>query len=49
MSHRIEYLTNDGGTIIEYTDETRFNTLVAEANTGLIEIVNSSRYDITSC
>ena len=45
MSHRIEYLTIDGGTIIEYTDEIGYKQLLAEANNGIITILNSNRYD----
>lgn len=44
MSHRIEYLTIDGGTIIEYTDDQGYARLVDEEATGFIKIQNHSRY-----
>jgi hypothetical protein len=48
MSHRIEYLTIDGGTIIEYTDEVGFEHLLDDAKLGIITILNSNRYDSSS-
>lgn len=48
MSHRIEYLTIDGGTIIEFTDEKGFKHLLDDAKQGIITILNSNRYDISN-
>jgi hypothetical protein len=48
MSHRIEYLTIDGGTIIEYTDENGFKQLLDDEKLGIIRILNSNRYDISN-
>jgi hypothetical protein len=47
MSHRIEYLTIDGGTIIEFTDDKGLQKLQAEEKLGFISILNKSRYDIS--
>ncbi len=44
MSHRIEYLTIDGGKVIEYTDDKGYARLANEANMGYIVIENHSRY-----
>jgi hypothetical protein len=44
MSHRIEYLTIDGGTVIEFTDDKGYARLANEADMGYIVITNYSRY-----
>ncbi len=44
MSHRVEYLTIGGGTVIEYTDDKGYARLANEANMGYIVIKNYSRY-----
>ena len=44
MSHRIEYLTIDGGTVIEFTDDKGYARLTNEADMGYIVITNYSRY-----
>lgn len=45
MSHRIEYLTIDGGTVIEYTDDKGYARLEEDAKEGYITITNISRYE----
>ncbi len=45
MSHRIEYVTIDGGTIIEFTDDNGYARLNTEAEAGTIVIQNYSRYE----
>lgn len=45
MSHRIEYLTIDGGTVIEYTDEKGYARLENDAQMGYIVITSISRYE----
>lgn len=44
MSHRIEYQTIGGGTIIEFTDENGLKNLEKEAEEGIITILNRNRY-----
>ncbi len=48
MSHRIEYLTIGGGTIIEFTDDKGLARLEEQAKLGLISIQNQSRYEINT-
>lgn len=45
MSHRIEYTTIDGGTVIEYTDELGYARLVNDAELGYIVITKTNRYE----
>lgn len=47
MSHRIEYLTIGGGTVIEFTDDQGLARLKEAAQLGFIHIQNQSRYDIS--
>ncbi len=48
MSHRIEYLTNGGGKIVEYTDDRRFRELKEDEDNGYITICEHTAYDIVS-